>query len=190
MKHATTRGSLYFVAVVLGVSAVMRVGLYADDALALVEQVSASQPSLETETTCEPTYDIAAVLSAFDVRDADLAEREANVAQSETALRLIKEKIEDQMNELAAAETRLSELISQSHSASKNDLEKLSAVYSAMNPKQAAALFETMDPQFAAGFLGLLDPFVAAEILAGVTPEKAYALSVIVAGRNVNAPTE
>ena len=59
-----------------------------------------------------------------------------------------------------------------------------------MNAKQAAALFEEMDPDFAAGFLGLLEPEKAAEILAGVSPSKAYALSVIVAGRNANAPTE
>lgn len=185
------RGPLVFVALLFAVSAILRIILHADDALAIVEGMSQSRGDVsDAAQTCAPDYDIDAALAEFKRRDQTLTEREANLVQTEAALAVIKDNIEIQLATLAASEARLNDMISHSNTASKNDLDTLTAVYSAMNPKQAAALFETMDPEFAAGFLGMLDPFVAAEILAGVTPEKAYALSVIVAGRNANAPTQ
>lgn len=184
------KGPLYFVAILFGISATLRVGLYADSAVALVEGRLQNQTSGAQLQACEPSYDLDAVLSEFKKRDANLSEREANLAQSEVAIRVMKQEIKTQLASLSQAEDRLNQLVAHSQSAAKDDLQKLSEVYSAMNPKQAAALFETMDAEFAAGFLSMLDPFVAAEILAGVSPERAYALSVIVAGRNTNAPTE
>jgi flagellar motility protein MotE (MotC chaperone) len=47
-----------------------------------------------------------------------------------------------------------------------------------------------MSPEFAAGFLGRMAPEAAAAILSGMSAEAAYGISVIVAGRNANAPTE
>ena len=54
-----------------------------------------------------------------------------------------------------------------------------------MKPSEAAALFQKMDPDFAAGFLGRMAPKSAASILSGLDAEKAYAISVHLAGRNV-----
>ena len=71
--------------------------------------------------------------------------------------------------------------------AAEADIERLTAVYQAMKPKDAAALFETMAPEFAAGFLGRMPPEAAAAILSGMSPEAAYGVSVIVAGRNAGA---
>jgi flagellar motility protein MotE (MotC chaperone) len=57
-----------------------------------------------------------------------------------------------------------------------------------MKPKDAAALFEEMDPGFAAGFLGRMRAVAAASVMAGLSPQTAYSVSVIMAGRNANAP--
>ena len=62
--------------------------------------------------------------------------------------------------------------------------------YENMKPKDAAVLFETMEPSFAAGFLGRMQTASAAQILSGLTPEKAYAISLTLSGRNINAPTD
>ena len=74
--------------------------------------------------------------------------------------------------------------------AAEKDIQKLTAVYQAMKPKDAAALFETMSPEFAAGFLGRMPPEAAAAILSGMSSEAAYGVSVIVAGRNAAAPKD
>jgi flagellar motility protein MotE (MotC chaperone) len=72
--------------------------------------------------------------------------------------------------------------------AAEKDLAKLTAVYEAMRPADAAALFQTMAPEFAAGFLGRMRPEIAAAVLAGMNPGKAYSISVLIAGRNATAP--
>jgi len=45
-----------------------------------------------------------------------------------------------------------------------------------------------MAPDFAAGFLSRMQPAAAAAIMAGMTPEQAYSISVLIAGRNAMAP--
>jgi hypothetical protein len=45
-----------------------------------------------------------------------------------------------------------------------------------------------MDPEFAAGFLGRMRPDAAGAVMAGLSAEKAYAVSVILAGRNAGVP--
>ena len=45
-------------------------------------------------------------------------------------------------------------------------------------------MFEQMAPEFAAGFLGRMKPAAAANVMAGLSPMSAYAISVLLAGRN------
>jgi flagellar motility protein MotE (MotC chaperone) len=47
-----------------------------------------------------------------------------------------------------------------------------------------------MAPEFAAGFLGRMKPDAAAAILGGMTANKAYAVTILLASRNAGAPTE
>ena len=87
-------------------------------------------------------------------------------------------------------EAKLRATLAVADGAAEADVERLTAVYQAMKPKDAAALFETMSPDFAAGFLGRMAPESAAAILSGMSAEAAYGISVIVAGRNAKAPKE
>ncbi|MEZ5673973.1 MAG: hypothetical protein R3D81_01625 [Thalassovita sp.] len=74
--------------------------------------------------------------------------------------------------------------------AAERDIGTLVAVYENMKPKDAAPLFEEMDPNFAAGFLSRMKPEAAAGIMAGLSPNVAYTISVVLAGRNAEAPKE
>lgn len=47
-----------------------------------------------------------------------------------------------------------------------------------------------MDPGFAAGFLGRMRPEAAAGIMTGLSPETAYTISVVLAGRNADVPRD
>ena len=82
------------------------------------------------------------------------------------------------------------DLLAVAEKAAEGDLSRLTSVYEAMKPKDAAALFEAMEPEFAAGFLGRMRPDAAAGIMTGLSPETAYMISVVLAGRNARAPTE
>jgi flagellar motility protein MotE (MotC chaperone) len=108
----------------------------------------------------------------------------------ERALRLAETKLDEKLEALAEAERRLRETNALADGAAAADLERLTRMYERMKPKEAAALFETMDPNFAAGFLGQMRPDAAAEILAGLSPQKAYTVSLVLAGRNMDVPTD
>ena len=72
--------------------------------------------------------------------------------------------------------------------AAEADVARLVTLYESMKPKEAAPVFEAMAPDFAAGFLARMRPDSAAQVLAGLKPETAYAISLLMAGRNANAP--
>ncbi len=94
------------------------------------------------------------------------------------------------MQELTDAEARLRENLALADGAAEQDLVRLTAVYEAMKPAEAAPLFAAMAPEFAAGFLGRMRPDAAAAILSGMNAEAAYAISVLIAGRNALVPKE
>jgi len=130
----------------------------------------------------------AALASALSAREAQVKAKEDAVAQRLSALNLADQAITKRMDELKAAEEDLKQTIAIADGASEKDLTQLTAVYEAMKPADAAALFATMAPEFAAGFLGRMQAPLAASILAGMKPDKAYEVSVLLAGRNANAP--
>jgi flagellar motility protein MotE (MotC chaperone) len=72
--------------------------------------------------------------------------------------------------------------------AAGKDVRHLVAMYEQMKPKQAGQIFNAMDPTFAAGFLGQMNAPSAALILANMDAEKAYSVSLLLAGRNVDRP--
>jgi len=94
------------------------------------------------------------------------------------------------LEELAAAETNLKEVLALADGAAEQDIARLTAVYEAMKPADAAKIFDAMAPDFAAGFLGRMQPAAAAAVLAGMAPDKAYSISVLIAGRNAMVPKQ
>ncbi len=108
-----------------------------------------------------------------------MATREAAVAEAT-------QQVTAQLDELKGVETRLAELVTRIDSAAKEDVERLTAVYAAMKPKDAAALFTEMTPEFAAGFLAGMKPDQAAAIISQIDPKIAYGFSVVLAGRQAD----
>lgn len=131
-----------------------------------------------------------AALNAIKQREVSLARRETELAEREAILSAAEEAIDAELAKLEQAEQSLRDTISLAASAAEDDLGQLTAVYANMKPKQAAALFEQMDATFAAGFLARMASDSAARIMAGMTPEKAYEISVELAGRNADIPID
>lgn len=184
------RGALSILCVFLVASAILRVPV-AGVAWAEAQADQATDQDTEpVATIVAPTEDPAALLAAFQEREARLREREGRLEDRMAALRLAESELREQLAALTEAEDALKATLALADEASEADLDRLAVVYQNMKPKDAAALFEQMDPDFSSGFLGLMDPVAAAQIMTLLTPETAYTISVVLAGRNANVPQE
>ena len=184
------RGALFVLALLLGGSGAIRLGLGADHAFA---KVSAEGPATGTEAAapiCEPDAGALAMLEELKARESRLKAREAELDDRAQAIAVAREEIEGRLATLVAAEEKLSATLTLADQAAEDDVARLVAVYEKMKPKDAAALFAAMDPDFAAGFLARMRPDAAAAVMAGLEPSTGYAISVVLAGRNAKAPKD
>lgn len=179
------RGALVVIACLLFASSLVRLGggtggAVAREIGALVSRAEAGPH----RASAESPPGLEDLLAAIRAREARVAEAEQRLAERERALELAEEELRRGLAELAEAEAGLEDLLRLADTAAEDDVARLTAVYEAMKPAEAAAVFDQMDPAFAAGLLGRMRADAAASVLAGLPPEKAYALSVVLAGRN------
>lgn len=188
-RRRRARGALFILSTFLAASAVIRIGDSAAQALALPSDTTGA-PTPRPMSACETPEDLKLLLAALQKRDLKLEEQEAALQTRLHALSVADQEVTRKMTELTQAEDGLRQMIALTESAAENDVSQLTKVYEAMKPKQASVLFEEMDPVFAAGFLARMRPESAADIMAGLSPTAAHGISVILAGRNANAPRE
>jgi len=187
------RSALWLIAVLLLTSGGIRLATGTGPALAReIENLGVEDPAHEmgNAAECEAPKDIAKVLDALGMREVALEKREAALADRMAALSLVELEVERNLTALESAEQALAQTLSVADKAAEGDLDRLTAVYENMKPKEAAKVFEEMAPEFAAGFLGRMRPDAAASIMSGIGASTAYSISVILAGRNANVPTE
>lgn len=185
LQRKSGRGALFIVAMLFAMSGALRLGSGVGAALASSED--APLTTSEDQPVCESP---AALSEALTLREDRINAREAALQDRLAALALADAAITERLAEMQLIEEELRSTLALADQAAEKDLVRLTEVYQAMKPKDAAALFEAMSPEFAAGFLGRLPPDSGAAILSAMSPEAAYGISVIVAGRNVGAPTE
>ncbi|MGY6632711.1 MAG: MotE family protein [Alkalilacustris sp.] len=179
------KGTLTLLACLMLGSAVLRLGAGIGEALA-----RDVPPPLPTAVADAPPPEIGPLLAALSLREQRLAEREAALDVRLQALALAERETQLQIEALEAAEARLAATLAIADQAAERDLARLTSVFEAMKPAEAALLFEEMDPRFAAGFLARMRPEAAAPLMAGLTPGLAYTISVLLAGRHSQVPTQ
>lgn len=177
------RGALVILALFLASSGALRLGDGLGRAFAEAAQTA---PDAAQPADCPVLPEV--LVQELLARENEVTAAEQTMEDRRAALQLADAAIASRLTELEAAESRLREVLAIADGAAENDLKRLTAVYEAMKPADAAALFETMSPDFAAGFLARMQPASAAAILAGMKPETAYAVSALIAGRNARAP--
>lgn len=180
-------GVLTLISALMISSAVIRLGLEAGPALA--RGPDPSEASAHSAGSNEMPA-MQTLLTELLRREAAVKQRESALRDRERAMEIANEAIATRLSALQEAEASLRETLAVADEAAETDLTRLTDVYQNMKPKDAGALFETMDPVFAAGFLSRMPPEAAAGVMAGLSPEAAYTISVVMAGRNANAPTE
>jgi flagellar motility protein MotE (MotC chaperone) len=190
------RGALWFITALLIASGLLRL---ADPEIALAEEVAnlatrATSTSENSETSqreiCSTSESTSSMLESIRVRQTQLDERENRMADRMQALKVAELKLKENTAALILAEEQLAATLTIADAAAEKDLMRLTLVYESMKPKSSAGLFGAMAPEFAAGFLGRMRADAAAEIMSKLTPEKAYTISLILAGRNALAPSE
>lgn len=181
------KGTLHLIGAILVASASLRMGAGTGEALAesLINDGVAS-----ADVVSDSAVEKDALLRSLQQREAAVAAKELAIDDRMRALNLAESEIQEQLAALETAEESLRSTIALADVAAEADLTRLTAVYENMKPKDAAALFEEMSPEFSAGFLGMMRPEAAASIMTLLTPQTAYSISVILAGRNVDVPTE
>ena len=182
------KGGLFLIAFLLAGSGIIRLALHAGPALAR-EGTTLAETESDQQNSLAP-IDFAAAIDALSKREARVEAEEKRLDQRLELLATAERQYQESHEQLIAAEQQLADTISQAETAMAKDVGQLAKVYEKMKAKDAAALFAQMDPDFAAGFLALVNSEVAAKILSGLEPQKAYAISVLLAGRNANVPSE
>lgn len=170
------------------VSATIRLGT---GGVALAEELAAdTEPPPIAAPTPAPEPEVGSLLQSIRVRQEQLANREVEIAERQLELNFVEQRIAQQFAVLKQAEQKLADTLAIADSAAENDLKQLTEVYEKMKAKNAAEIFGTMEISFAAGFLSRMRPESAAGILSEMPPNAAYSISVVMAGKNANAPTE
>lgn len=178
------RGAPILLALMLAAGGALHLGQGIGTAMALVPPA----PETMTPEACpQPPAELARALLA---REQQVRLEEDALRDREAAMSLANAAIDRRLQDMKAAEDSLKQTIALVDGAADDDLARLTRVYEAMKPAEAATLFESMAPEFAAGFLARMQPDAAAAILSGLSPQAAYAVSVVVAGRNAGAPKE
>ena len=157
---------------------------------ALAAEAETEEPMMAQALDCPEPVAPEALLRDIRAREAAVAQQETMIADRMEALRLAESRITEQLDALSAAEASLADTLTLASTAAENDIGRLTLVYENMPPQEVAALFEEMDPQFSSGFLARMAPEAAAEVMTFLTPTTAYSISVVIAGRNANAPTD
>ncbi len=179
------RGTLTVLAALMLASGLVRLGIGVSEAL-----TAPSEPPVPMDVADSAPPDIGPLLAALRAREARLEGQETALASRFQALALAEQELDRQIGALEEAEARLAATLALADQASERDIARLTAVYEAMKPADAAALFEEMDPRFAAGFVARMRPESAAALMSGLPPGLAYSVSVILAGRHAGVPTQ
>lgn len=186
VKRRGGRSSILFIALLLIASGSIRLSLSAGFALAEVQKEPEIENSFKPDTPDPVRMKI--LLEALLEREARVKEKEEQIEARHKKLMIADTEVKKRLTALEQAEDSLRKTLALADGAAENDIARLTSVYESMKPKDAAALFETMEHSFAAGFIGRMRPEAAAAVMAGLSAETAYAISVILAGRHANVP--
>lgn len=189
-RRTSRKSTLAIIGTLLLLSGVVRLATEAGQVIANESVPAEEPPFTDTTSDLNRPQNLDALLAALKDREARLTEKEQDLAMRERTVEIAEAEIDRQLDALEEAEASLRDTITLASRAAEDDLVQLTSVYANMKPKQAAALFEQMDASFAAGFLARMPSDSAARVLAGMTPEKAYHVSVELAGRNADIPLE
>ncbi len=121
------------------------------------------------------------VLRSLQARREALDEREAGIATREGATAAAEGRLQEQITELKAVETRVQGLLTQMEAKRDERMASLVKTYEAMKAKDAATIFNGMDDQVLLDIAKAMKPATLAAIMSSMTPKRAEALTRMLA---------
>lgn len=184
--RARTGSALAILALGFAGSALLRAGEVVAALPELAEDgFGRAVPAAQSEGAESAAPDPLGLLAELRQRQQALRERERRLDDRAATLEAVEARLRARLDELDRAQQRLEETAALVDDAAGKDVRHLAALYQTMKPKQAAAIFDQMAPSFAAGFIAQMAPEAAAQVMANMAADKAYAVSLLLASRNV-----
>jgi flagellar motility protein MotE (MotC chaperone) len=121
------------------------------------------------------------VLRSLQARREALDERELGITTREGATSAAEARLQEQITELKAVETRIQGLLSQMETKGDERMASLVKTYEAMKPKDAAAIFNGMEDGVLLDIAKAMKPATLAAVLSAMTPKRAEALTRLLA---------
>jgi len=148
----------------------------------------AAAPAHFDETADADPCGLSHLATRLKAREEEFARRDAALTEREAKLEVVTERIRKMMAALDKAKASLAKTVTVVDGAQARDIDHLVTMYSTMKPKKAGVLFNEMDVNFASELLVRAKPEAAAMILSNMDADRAFAISVLIARRNQNAP--
>ncbi len=121
------------------------------------------------------------VLRSLQARREALDERELGITTREGATSAAEARLQEQITELKAVETRIQGLLSQMETKGDERMASLVKTYEAMKPKDAAAIFNGMEDGVLLDIAKAMKPATLAAVLSAMTPKRAEAVTRMLA---------
>jgi flagellar motility protein MotE (MotC chaperone) len=115
--------------------------------------------------------------AALERQRAALAIKEVQLRQREEQLEMFKTSLRDQLEELAAMRTRISEVVKKKNELEEEELKRLARVYEATTPEQSDVLLGKLEAKLAARILSRMNGAKAGKVLSSMEPTQAARIS-------------
>ncbi|MEE9328952.1 MAG: hypothetical protein V3V30_02350 [Parvularculaceae bacterium] len=124
-----------------------------------------------------------ALAQSLKKRQEEVDHAEQQLSEQNKKQQIVAQELKLTMADVDIAMAVMDEKVKLLEKTSRADIIHLTKMYENMKPKQAAEIFDKMDPVFAAGLLHGMKSNQAGLVMANMSPEKAYIISVMIANR-------
>lgn len=117
------------------------------------------------------------LLAALEHQRITLADKEARLRREAEQLEDLKSALREQLGELTAIRTRVSDVLRKKGEMEDEELKRLARVYEATTPEQSGTLLGKLDPKLAAQILARMNGPRAGKVLSVMEPTQAARIS-------------
>ena len=150
---------------------------------AIASEEVQEEPAAAIEETDIPANEVNIDLDLFLAKQAELREREEDLAKKREELLAIQEEIDNRIAKLTQLRNEIKNMMARKETLEQDKIRHLIKAYSAMKPQKAASLVEKLDMTFAIELLSRMKGEAVGNILSFVDVEKAARISEALAQR-------
>ncbi len=124
------------------------------------------------------------LLESLAVRRRQLNQRETQLKLKENLLQAAQKQVEERIEQLKELEAKIQVDLKKKDVLQKNQYQRLVKIYSSMKAKEAARIFDGLDMPILVDLMGAMKAAASSQIIAKMNPEKARALTLMLARKS------